>query len=213
MRTVSPVDASGQLKAGYEVVRHLGHATCQTGSYMTGVADRCATAASGAVVLDPCWPMAAPNTFVCQAKPWDRKVIQLHVRQPVSRGAGARHQALPWGMRIAARVRCLLDPGSVRRLYGHALLYHCSRHRDVFGPLRDSGEHWTAHLYRTGAYNASGYKSLGWQWVSVAWYGGPINPPASPSPSPTPILGTYGTPTDSPTESPTGTAAPTATVS
>jgi hypothetical protein len=209
VRTVSPVDASGQLKAGYQVVRRLRHATCQAGSYMTGVADRCATPAAGAVVLDPCWPTAAPDTFICQAKPWDRKVVQLHVPQPVSGGAGAHHQGLPWGMRLGATVRCLLDPGSVRRLYGHALLYHCSRHRDVFGPLHRSGQHWTAHVYRTGAHTPTGYRSLGWQSVRIAWYGAPITPPASPSPSPTPILGQSSTPTESPTETGTPTATPT----
>jgi hypothetical protein len=99
-------------------------------------------------------------------------------------------------MRISAKVRCLLDPGSVRRLNGHQLLFHCSHHRDVFGPLRHGTEHWEAHIYRTHARTRSGYRSLGWHSVRVAWYGAPITPPASPSPSP--ILSSTASPSPSP---------------
>jgi hypothetical protein len=101
-------------------------------------------------------------------------------------------------MRITGRVHCLLDPGSVRRLNGHALLFHCSHHRDVFGPLRHSNAQWKAHVYRT-APTRSGYRSLGWKSVHIAWYGARITPPPSPSPSPTPILSNTASPTASPT--------------
>lgn len=197
MRTVSPVDDTGALKAGYTVTRHEAHGTCQSGSYMTGTADRCSTPASGAVVLDPCWPTSDPKTFVCQAKPWRHKVVELHVPRPASHGPGPHHQGLPWGMRIGSKVRCLLDPGSVRRLGGHPLLFHCTRHRDVFGPLRRSSARWTAHVYRTGAHTRSGYRSLGWQSVAIAWYGAPP-PSPSPSPSPTVTLPLLITSTDNP---------------
>jgi len=195
VRTVSPVDSAGALKAGYKVTRSVGHGTCQTGSFMTGVADRCSTPATHGSVLDPCWPTSTAETFVCQPKPWRHKVVKLHVPQPVADGQRPHHNALPWGMRVGARVRCLLDPGSVRRLSGNPLLFHCTHHRDVFGPLRRGTDHWTAHVYRTGARTRSGYRSLGWQAVRIAWYGAPITPPASPSPSP--ILGgsTSATPT------------------
>ncbi|MGN6472825.1 MAG: hypothetical protein ACTHK4_04125, partial [Mycobacteriales bacterium] len=149
VRAVSPVDDSEQLKDGYEVIRTVGHATCQNGSYMTGVADRCSSPAMRGSVLDPCWPTAEPTTFVCQPKPWRHKVVRVRASHPASGGPGHRHQDLPWGMKIGAKVHCLLDPGSVRRLNGHALLYHCTHHRDVFGPLRHGGAVWKAHVYRT----------------------------------------------------------------
>ena len=203
VRTVSPVGVDGTLKDGYKVVRHLGHGTCQTGSFMTGRADRCTTPSSRTVVLDPCWPTASPKTFVCQRRPWQHQVVQLHVRKPVAGKPGAHRLGLPWGIRVNAKVRCLLDPGSVRRLSGHALLFHCTHHRDVFGPLRRDSAHWKAHVYRTGARTRTGYRSLGWHPVRIAWYGAA---PVSPSPSPTPTLLPTLTPSTSAT--PTTTATP-----
>jgi hypothetical protein len=182
VRTVSPVDGSGALKPGYTVTRHESDATCQSGSYMTGTADRCSTPSSGAVVLDPCWPTSTQNTFVCQAKPWVREVEELRASQPASGGPGPHHQSLPWGMRIGSHVRCLLDPGSVQRVNGHPLLFHCNRHRDVYGPLRRGSAQWRAHVYRTGG----NPRSLGWQAVTVAWYGAAASRP-SPSPTPSPL--------------------------
>ncbi len=188
MRTVSPVDDNGQLKAGFKVVRRLGHGTCQQGSFMTGVADRCSTPATHGSVLDPCWPTADATTYVCQDKPWRHKVVAVHVSGPAVRGPGRHRQRLPWGMRIGGHVRCLLDPGSVRRLSGHPLLFHCNHHRDVFGPLRRDGARWHAHVYRTRAHTPSGYRSLGWHTVRVAWYGAAIEPSPSPTPSLLPTL-------------------------
>lgn len=203
-RTVSPIGTNGELNAGYKVIRHEGHAVCQTGSFMTGRADRCSTPTSQTVVLDPCWPTADSKTFICQRRPWRREVIELHVPKPASDGPGVHRQSLPWGMRIGAKVRCLLDPGSVRKLSGHALLYHCTHHRDVFGPLRRPGTHWKAHVYRTGARTRSGYRSLGWKPVRIAWYGAAPQPAASPTPTPT-LLPTL-TPTASPTASESATS-------
>jgi len=208
VRQVSPLDSSGQLKAGYTVTRRMGHATCQHGSYMTGSADRCTTPAAGNVVLDPCWPTANAKTYVCQSKPWRHDVVQLHARDRAAGGPGRHHQTLPWGMRIGTRFHCLLDPGSVRRMSGHPLLFHCTHHRDVFGPLRRSGKRWTAHVYRTGAHTRSGYRSLGWQLVRIAWYGAPPPPPPSPSPLPSLLPTLTPTSSTSPTETATSTASP-----
>lgn len=199
---MSPLTGAGELKSGYRVIRHLGHGTCQTGSFMTGAADRCSSPQTHHSVLDPCWPTAQAKTFICQAKPWKHAVVALHVPSPVSGGPGAHQQRLPWGMRIGARVHCLLDPGSVRRLNGHPLLFHCTHHRDVFGPLDRTGSHWKAHVYRTGARTRSGYRSLGRRPVRIAWYGAPPRPPASPTPTPTLL------PTLTPTGSPSATATP-----
>ena len=204
VRTVSPVGSDGHLKTGYELVRRLGHASCQSRSFMATGAERCTTPAARTVVLDPCWPTASPETFVCQRRPWKHQVVQLHVRQPASGKPVAHRVSLPWGMRVNAKVRCLLDPGSVRRLSGHALLFHCTHHRDVFGPLRRGSGRWKAHIYRTGARTHSGYRSLGWQPVRIAWYGAA---PGSPSPSPTQTL--LPTLTPSPSATPTFTTSAT----
>ena len=193
MRTVSPVDATGAVKASYRITKNAGHGTCQVGSYQTGTAYRCSTPETAHTVLDPCWPLATPaSTMVCQAKPWRHELIKLTVTGAAAGGPGFHAVSLPWGMRIGAKVRCLRDVGSVRRLNGHALLYHCSRHRDVFGPLHDSGSRWTAHVYRTGAATRSGYRSLGWQHVAVAWRGNDATPIPTPTPTPTPSASPLG---------------------
>jgi hypothetical protein len=198
VQTVSPLDATGELKPSYQVTRRLDHGTCQTGSYQVGQAYRCTTPESAADVLDPCWPLAAsPTTVVCQEKPWVHKVVELRVTGGASGGPGFHAVALPWGMRIGANVRCLRDVGSVFRIDGHGLLYHCTRHRDVFGPLHDSGTSWTAHVYSNDARTHSGYQSRGRQHVAIAWRGAPAGS-ASPSPSPTSTA----------TSAPTATASP-----
>ena len=40
VRTVSPVDATGAVKASYRITKNAGHGTCQVGSYQTGTAYR-----------------------------------------------------------------------------------------------------------------------------------------------------------------------------
>jgi hypothetical protein len=198
VRTVSPLTPDGALKDGYRVVHLLRHGTCQNGSFMTGVADRCSTPQTHGAVLDPCWPTPHPRTYVCQAKPWQHKVVKLHVDGSAAGGPGQHHQALPWGMRVGGKVRCLLDVGSVRRLNGHQLLYHCTHHRDVFRPLRHGGSRWKAHVYRTHASTRSGYRAVGWRPVRVAWYGAEITAPATPSPTPSPTVTNTASPTPAP---------------
>ncbi|HVW80154.1 MAG TPA: hypothetical protein VHB69_04350 [Mycobacteriales bacterium] len=206
VQTVGPLDANGALNPSYRVTRRLGHGTCQLGSYQVGAAYRCASPGAGPVILDPCWPLAAdPSTMVCQAKPWQAKVVEVHVAATAAGGPSTHPASQPWGLRIGARIRCLRDVGAVLRVEGNLLAYHCSHHRDVIGALQTSGATWRAHVYRSGAPTATGEKSIGWQAVTIAWEGEPLNAPgASPTPTPTP------TPTVSllPTGVPTITASP-----
>jgi hypothetical protein len=201
VKTVSPIDSTGALKPSYQVTRHIGHGTCQAGSYQTGDAYRCASPAAATNVLDPCWPLATkPNTMVCQDKPWVRKVIELHVAGTAAGGPSSRPTAMPWGVQVGADVRCLRDVGAVLRVDGNLLSYHCSHHRDLFGPLRSSGATWRAHVYRSDARTSTGEKSIGWQVVTIVWRGdAPASPTGSPSPSPTPP------PTSTPSPTPTAT--------
>jgi hypothetical protein len=212
VRTVGPLDASGGLKASYQVTRRLGHGTCQLGSFQTGSAYRCASPQAGSVLLDPCWPLVSEtSTMVCQEKPWQPKVIELHVTGTAAGGPSSHPAALPWGLempglRVGENVRCLRDVGAVLRVDGNLLAYHCSHHRDVIGPIKSSGTTWQAHVYRSGAHTATGEKSIGWRSVKIAWQGAPLgapNPPTSPTPT------AAATTTDPPT--PTATASATAT--
>lgn len=207
VRIVSPIDTTGALSPTYKVTRHLGHGTCQAGSYQVGSAYRCSSPQAGANVLDPCWPLpTTPSTMVCQAKPWANEVIELHVVGSAAGGPSTRPSAMPWGLRIGADIRCLRDVGSVLRVDSHGLIYHCSQHRDIFGPLHASGALWRAHVYRTNARTASGEKSVGWLPVAIAWRGGaPVT--ASPTPTPTPSTPTPTPSTPAPT--PTLTTTPT----
>jgi hypothetical protein len=210
LRTVSPLSASGAVKPSYQVTKHLGHGTCQAGSYQVGQAFRCSTPEASAVLLDPCWPLtASPTMMVCQAKPWQHKVVELHVTGSASGGPGFHSVSLPWGMRIGSDVRCLRDVGAVFRINGELLLYHCTHHRDIFGPLADSAATWTAHVYRNNAPTSTGYASVGREHVAIAWRGtraGSASPTSSPSPTVTPSV--TPTATDSSTASATPTSAP-----
>jgi hypothetical protein len=215
VRTVSPLDATGSLKASYRVTRHLGHGTCQLGSFQIGSAYRCASPQAGEVVLDPCWPLAtATSTMVCQDKPWQAKVVELHVIDSAAGGPSSRAAAMPWGLRFGANIRCLRDVGAVLRVDGNLLAYHCSHHRDVIGAPQTSGTTWRAHVYRTGAPTATGEKSAGWQVVSIAWLGAPLATSSTPEPTPTVTASPTSTPTvtATATPSPTATATATATV-
>jgi hypothetical protein len=204
VRTVSPLDANGALTPSYQVTRQLGHGTCQLGSFQTGSAYRCASPQAGEVVLDPCWPLTTPDTMVCQAKPWQAKVVELHVVDTANGGPSSQPAALPWGLRIGSDIRCLRDVGAVLRVDGNLLAYHCSHHRDVIGALQTSGTTWRAHVYRTGARTATGEKSIGWQAITIAWRGAPLVTASTATPTPSPSLTPTLTP--SPTESPTPTS-------
>jgi hypothetical protein len=192
VRAVAPVDGAGNLAVGYAVTRNEGDGTCQPGSNMTGTAYRCSTPDAPQGVLDPCWQTASATTMDCLTAPWLHGVVQLRVTGSAA-GPGFRNASLPWGMRIGP-VRCLRDPGAVSRINGRLLLYHCTRHRDLYAPLRDHGSDWTAHLYLTDAHTRTGYRSLGWSAVDVAWYGVPTQS-AQPSPSPSTSPTTTVTPT------------------
>lgn len=211
VQTVSPLDANGALKAAYKVTRQIGHGVCQTGSYQVGNAYRCTSPAAGSVTLDPCWPLlTAASTMVCQQKPWAPQVVELHEIGRADGGPNAKPAPLPWGLRIGAKIRCLRDVGAVFVLDGHLLLYHCSQHRDVLGPLQSRGGSLRAHLYRNDAHTRSGEKSVGWRQVAIAWRG--AAPVTSPSPSPTPTPTDTATPTPAPTDTPTATASTTPTM-
>lgn len=172
VRTVSPVSAGGQLKPGYRVIHRWRGAHCQIGSFMIGAAYRCTAPSSAAAVLDPCWVTASAAVVICQPKPWRRRVVQLAVTDYVP-GGRFRHVSQPWGLAVSPRLHCLLDPGSVRAIHGHPLRYHCSHQRDVFGEFRHGSGHWRVHLYRKAPGTRTGYKSLGWHPVSIAWRGAP----------------------------------------
>jgi hypothetical protein len=211
VRTVGPLEPSGALKASYQVTRRLGHGTCQLGSFQTGSAYRCSSPQAGSVLLDPCWPLAtATSTMVCQEKPWQAQVIELHVTGTATGGPSSDPTALPWGVRIGANVRCLRDVGAVLRVDGNLLAYHCSHHRDVIGSIQASGTTWRAHVYRTGARTATGEKSIGWQGITIAWRGAALVAPQPPTtPAPTATATTTDPPT--PTATATATATPTTT--
>lgn len=172
VRHVSPVTDTGVLKPGYRVTHRWHGAHCQMGSFMTGSAYRCTAPASAAAVLDPCWLTTDATVAVCQPKPWQHRVIQLTVKD-FADGGHFRKAPRPWGLAVASHLHCLLDPGSVRSIQGHPLRYHCNRKRDIFGGLRHGSGRWRAHVYRKAPGSRTGYKSLGWHGVSVAWRGLP----------------------------------------
>src|SRR5690242_21465352 len=72
---VSPVDASGRLRAGYRVA-HTARATCQPGSEAVPAAYRCF--GDDNLIRDPCWRTGA-HSAICLPAPWARTVTRLRV--------------------------------------------------------------------------------------------------------------------------------------
>ncbi len=214
VRTVGPLDATGALQSSYRVTRRIGDGTCQLGSFQVGSAYRCASPQARQVLLDPCWPLAAdPATMICQDKPWQARVVEVHLVGTATGGPTSRPAAAPWGLALGRTVHCLRDVGAVLRVAGNLLAYHCSHHRDVIGPLQTTGTTWRAHVYRTGAHTATGEKSIGWQPVTIVWRGAPISGTGqqqSPPPAATPTVTSSSTTSAPPAPTETATATATA---
>jgi hypothetical protein len=125
---VSPVDASGHLRAGYRV-NDRARSTCQPGSEAVPSLYRCF--GDDNLIRDPCWRTGA-RTAICLAAPWRHTVSRLTVHggfgTPLPGGP-----SVPWGVRLRDGERCLLLQGASELVHGKRVNYGCSRTSFLLG--------------------------------------------------------------------------------
>jgi hypothetical protein len=176
---VSPLDANGDLAAGYRIAYHHGDATCQSGSIYTGSAYRCYAPAAPAGLLDPCWVESDGEYVVCLSKPWSHKAVRLHVSAGWDNSAGFSTTDKPWGLQIN-NTRCLRSFATVTPVHGHTVTYHCNHDRLLAGGLDRGSPSWRIREYRrVHSHGKTHYVSKGRQHVRTAWYGAPSAPGGS----------------------------------
>lgn len=166
--SVSPVNAHGDLRAGYPVTSHLTRGHCETGSVATGNAYRCLV---GAKALDPCWVTSTKSVVACLAKPWATNVVQLKVTKGYSNYGGVQKRSdLPWGIQLADNTQCVrLVQGRAAFVDGALETYRCP-HTDkvLFGNQVKRTAVWKIHEAKKTAH---GYRMIGKVPIADAWFG------------------------------------------
>jgi hypothetical protein len=175
VRSIAPVEANGQLAATYTVKHQYAGANCVSGSPTTGTSYECFSSRSSQGVFDSCWVQANPHYASCLDHPWSHDVIRLHVTGGYDNRSGFARVTAPWGLRLGASTRCLVDLGGIRTVDGHARTYTCNHHVVLTGTVRRTASAWRIRAYRRVKHKhaASTYTSLGLTAVSVSWKGRP----------------------------------------
>lgn len=167
-----PVDAQGRLLPGFSVGSQLTDANCQSGSPTIGNAYECVTPQSGRGVYHSCWVETDHSYVVCLVKPWQHRVVRLHVTRGYDDSAGFGTVHRPWGLRVGVNLRCLVILGPTDTTRGNTVRYACNHKTVLAGPIR-RGSTWHAHAYRKihhGSHHLT-YHSRGVEPVSTAWFG------------------------------------------
>jgi hypothetical protein len=172
-RSISPLQATGHLAAGYTVKHQYADANCVSGSPTTGTAYECFSSRSPEGVFDSCWVQANPGYATCLANPWTHNAIRLRVTGGYDNRGGFTHVATPWGLRLGAKTRCLVDLGGVRTADGHAVTYRCTNNIILVGSVHRATSPWRISAYRRvrHPHGPTTYTPLGRKPVSVSWKG------------------------------------------
>lgn len=166
-----PVDAQGRVFGGYSVGHHFTAANCQRGSPTVGKAYGCVTPQSGQGVYHSCWVQTDHNYVVCLVKPWEHRIVRLHVTRGYDDSTGFQTVHRPWGLRLGA-LRCLVILGPTDTTRGRTVRYACNHKTVLAGPIH-RGATWHAHAYRKihhGGHHLT-YRSRGIKPVTTAWFG------------------------------------------
>jgi hypothetical protein len=165
---VRPVDAAGQLRAGYHVTHRHGRAHCLLGAIAVGTAYRCF--AGNDHIYDPCWLQADAAHVVCLAAPWRHGVVRLHV----TRGFDGRYGSAPvrpWALRLTDGTGCVRVQGAAGVVGGRGISYTCRDGETVLlGEADTSDDVWRIRTAAdpTGGYD---YAATGFRPVDTAYVG------------------------------------------
>jgi len=140
---VSPLDADGHLRAGFNVIHQYGRTQCILGSFAVGDAYRCF--AGNDEIFDPCWVQNVIGPYViCAETPWTHKVIRLHVSKGFDESYRAKPSSYPWAMTLANGLRCVGLQGATGDVDGYGISYGCSDHQTVLlEEPKKTTEPWT----------------------------------------------------------------------
>lgn len=174
-RTVSPVDDADQLAAGYRIAHNYGNASCESGSPTVGKAYECFTPQSSEGIYYSCWVQANQHFVLCLDKPWQHKVVRLHVTRGYGDSSGFSKVQRPWGLRLANGLRCLVILGPVHVTHGNPVNYYCNHRRALAGKINQRRGTWTVKTFRKVRHPGRPieFRSTGVRAVAVAWNGGP----------------------------------------
>jgi hypothetical protein len=160
---VSPVNASGQLRAGYRVTDRA-RASCQPGSEAVPSLYRCF--GDDSLIRDPCWQTGA-HSAICLTAPWRHTVSRLAVHggfgTPLAGGS-----SLPWGLRLRDGERCVLLQGATELVQGKRVNYGCSRTSFLLGRPDRRDAAWRIQRVRLrGGHFMAGSRAT----IATAYYG------------------------------------------
>jgi hypothetical protein len=175
VRAVSPVDDTNQLAAGFTINHRYGNASCESGSPTVGKAYECFTPQSSEGIYAACWVEADPHFVLCLDKPWQHKVVRLHVTRGFGDSTGFVKAKRPWGLRLANGYRCLVILGPVHVTHGKPVNYYCNHSRALAGRISKRHDAWTVRTYRKVRRpgRPTEFRATGTRQIAIAWNGGP----------------------------------------
>lgn len=141
---VHPVDAAGQLAAGYRLTDVLEHGTCGPGSEAVDDGYRCSAGNYG---YDPCWRHTDTSVY-CVADPWTREANELRVDAPLDPLTPEHNDAYPWGVEIGT-LHCSIFQGAHDVVDGSAVDYYCDGDLALLRPFDRSTPTWHARKAQT----------------------------------------------------------------
>lgn len=175
VHAVRPVDGSGALAAGFTIHRRYGDASCESGSPTVGKAYQCFTPRSPDAIYNACWVQADRHFVLCLVKPWEHRIVRLHVTRGFGDSSGFLTVKRPWGLRLANGNRCLVILGPVHVVHGHQVNYYCNHKVAIAGAINERHKVWTVNVFRKVNHRGrpTEFRRVGRQQVDVAWNGAP----------------------------------------
>ncbi len=166
---VSPLDAEGHLRSGYDVAAtRKGH--CWTTSMVNGHLYRCM---QGNFIHDPCWKESGRHSVVCLTDPWAGDVVRLRLTKPLPE-TSADGPAV-WGLERADGVggHCIISSGAGGTVDGRPISYYCHKGWALVGRIDRSEPTWAIRTARQVGdhYEARGWRALGKAWEPVVHLG------------------------------------------
>ena len=166
---VRPVDASGNLAAGY-FVQQVVSGACSPGSDLGISAYRCSGTTNHSV-YDPCWAEGSPaKSVLCLDSPWSMSPTRLTLSGPLAALPPPGPAVPPWGLQLANGLKCTAIQGAHGQFNGRVIDYYCGG--TYTGPvvLRGIDVSRPGWVVQTATPNGAGGYTMGPKVsVSTAW--------------------------------------------